>query len=71
MAFASSMMSEDRKSVEIVLLYKVKRSELNVRIRVISLLSVVGNIYMGILVKRIHRVTEDLIDDEQGDLKSG
>ena len=34
--------------------------------RGISLLSVVGKIYAGILVDRVSRVTEGLIDDEQG-----
>ena len=39
--------------------------------RGISLLSVIGKIYAGILVDRIHEVTEGLIDDEQGDLRAG
>ena len=34
--------------------------------RGISLLSMVGKIYAGILVGRFHSVTEGLIDDEQG-----
>ena len=36
-----------------------------------SLLSVVGKIYAGILVDRVHRVTEGLIEDEQGSFRSG
>ena len=31
----------------------------------------VGKIYAGILVDRIHRVTGSLIDDEQGGFKVG
>ena len=34
--------------------------------RDISLLSMVGKIYLDILKDRIRSVTEDLIDDEQG-----
>ena len=39
--------------------------------RGISLLSVVGEIYSGILIGRAHRVSEDLIDDEQGGFRAG
>ena len=51
----------------IVPLYKSKgeRSECK-NYRNISLLSMVGKIYVGILVGRVHRVTGGLIDDEQG-----
>ena len=31
----------------------------------------IGKIYVGILVDRVRRVTEGLIDDEQGGFKSG
>ena len=53
----------------IVPLYKCKgeRTECS-NYRGISLLSVVGKIYARILVRK---VTEGLIDDEQGDLRSG
>ena len=37
----------------------------------ISLLSVVGKIYSGILVDRVLRVTESLMDDKQGGFRSG
>ena len=39
----------------------------------ISLVSVVGKIYRyaGILVDRVHKVTEGLIDDEQGGFRAG
>ena len=37
----------------------------------ISLLNVVGKIYVGILVDRVHRVTGGLIDDEQGGFRAG
>ena len=39
--------------------------------RGISLLSMVGKIYVGILVDRAHRVTGGLIDDEQGAFRAG
>ena len=39
--------------------------------RGISLLSVVGKIYAGILINRVHRVTGGLIDDEQGAFREG
>ena len=55
----------------IVPLYKCKGESLNVRIRGISLLSVVGKIYAGVLVDRVHRVTGGSIDDEQGVLEQG
>ena len=37
----------------------------------ISLLSVVGKIYVGILIDRVRRVSEGLFDDEQGGLRVG
>ena len=40
-------------------------------IRAISMLSMVGKIYAEILVDRVHRVTEGLIDDEQGAFRAG
>ena len=39
--------------------------------RVISLLSVVGKIYAGILVDRVRRMTGGLIDDEQRGFRAG
>ena len=39
--------------------------------RGINLLSVVGKIYAGILVDRVHRVTWGLIDDEQVGFREG
>ena len=39
---------------------------MNVRIRGISWLSVVGKIYAGILEDRVCRVTGALVDDEKG-----
>ena len=39
--------------------------------RGISLLSVVGKIYAGILIDRVRRVTVGLIDDEQGVFREG
>ena len=39
--------------------------------RSISLLSVVGKVYVGILLDRVRKVTEGLIDDEQGSFRVG
>ena len=39
--------------------------------RGINLLSVVGKIYAGILVDKVRKVTEGLIDDEQGVFRAG
>ena len=50
---------------------KAKGRGLNANYRDISLLSVVGKIYAGILVDRVHRVTDNLIDDEQIGFRSG
>ena len=68
----SGVMPEDWRSAEIVPLYKgnEKRNECN-NYRGISLLSMVGKIYAGILVDRVTRVTEGLIDDEQEGFKLG
>ena len=45
-------------------LYKGK-GEMNVRIiEVLAFLSMVGKIYAGILIDKVHRVTGGLIDDE-------
>ena len=45
---------------------------MNVRIieAFVSLLSIVGKIYAGILVDRVCRMTETLIDDEQGGFRA-
>ena len=37
----------------------------------ISLLSVIGKRYAGILVDRVRKVTDGLIDDEQGGFRAG
>ena len=51
----------------IVPLYKGKGEKSECKnCRGISLLSVVGKIYAGVLVYRVRRVTGGLIDDEQG-----
>ena len=67
MAFESSVVPEDWRCVVIVPLYKGKGEKSECKnYRGISLLSVVGKIYAGILVDRIHRVTGGLICDGQG-----
>ena len=56
----------------IVPLYKGKGERTEYKnYRGISLLTVVGKIYAGILVDKVCRVTEGLIEDEQGDFRSG
>ena len=72
MAFESGVAPEDWRSAGIVLLYKSKweRTECK-NYRGISLLSVVGKIYTGILEDRDRRVTEGLTDIEQGGFRAG
>ena len=72
MAFESGVVPEAWRSAVIVPLYKGKgeRNEYK-NSRGISLLSVVGKIYAGILVDRVHRVTTGLIEDEQGGFRAG
>ena len=56
----------------VVPLYKAKRERSECKnSRNIHLLSMVGIIYAGILVRRICRVTEGLIDDEQEGFRAG
>ena len=72
MAFESGVVPKDWRYTVIVPLYngKGERSE-GKNYRGISLLSVVGIIYAGVLVDRVPRVTGDLIDDEQGGFRTG
>ena len=71
-AFESCVVPEDWRSAVIVPLYKVKgeRTECS-NYRGISLLSVVGKIYAEILVDRICKGIEGLIDDKQGVFRGG
>ena len=72
MAFESGVVPEDCRSTVIVPLYKGKRKMTEFRsYRGVTLLSVVGKIYLGILVGRVRKVTEDLIDGEQGGSEQG
>ena len=66
MAFESGVVPEDWSSAVIVPLYKGRgeRTECSIY-KGITLLSVVGKIYAGILVDRVRKVTEGLIDDMQ------
>ena len=65
-------MPEDWRSVVIVPLYKGKGERTECKsYRGISLLSVVGKIYEGILVDRVRRMIGGLIDDEQGGFRAG
>ena len=66
MASESAVVPEDWRFAVIVPLYKGKGERIYCsNYIVISLLSVVGKIYAGILVDRVSKVTEGLIDDEQ------
>ena len=72
MAFETGVVPEDWRSAVIVPLYKgkIERNECKKHSSV-SLLSVVGKIYAGILTDRVRRVTGGLIDDELGDFREG
>ena len=72
MTFESGVVPEDWRSAVFVPLYKGKgeRTEYN-NYKGITLLSVVGKIYAGILVDRGRKVTGAFIDDEQGGFRSG
>ena len=66
MAFKSGVMPEDFRCTVIVPLYKGKGERTKCKnYRGISLLSVVGKIYVEILVDRVHIVAGSLIEDEQ------
>ena len=72
MAFESDVVPKDWRSPVIVPLYKGKGEKSEYKnYRGISLLSVVRKIHVEILVERVQRVTEGLIDDEQEDFRSG
>ena len=65
MAIESGVVSENWRSTVIVPLYKGKGERTECRnYRSNSLLSVIGKIYAGILVDRVHKVTKGLSDDE-------
>ena len=71
MAFKSGVMPEDWRSTGIVPLYKGKgeRSECD-NYTGISLLSVVGKIYAGILINRVRIETGGLINVEQESIRA-
>ena len=76
MAFESGVVPGDCRSAVIVPLYKGKVMNIQYQYykscsnyRGITLLSVVGKIYTAILVERIRKVTEGLIDDVQGEFR--
>ena len=70
MTFKSGVVPEEWRSAVIIPLYKGKgeRTEYS-NYRGISL-SMVGNIYEGIQVDRIHKVNKGLIDDKQGGFRA-
>ena len=71
-AFESGVVPEDWRSAVIIPLCKSKgeRTECS-NYRGIILLNVVGKIYAGVLVDRVLKVTEGLINDEQGGFRAG
>ena len=72
MAFESGVVHEDWRSAVIVPLYKGKGERTECKnYKGISLLSVDGKKYAGILVNRVRRVTGGLIDYEQGSFIAG
>ena len=72
MAFESGVVPGDWRSVVIVPLYKGKVEKYKCKsCRGISLLSVVGKIYAGVLVDRVCGVTRSLTNDEQGGFRAG
>ena len=50
---------------------RIKERNLSVRTKEVSLLTVVGKIYEGILVDRVRRMIWGLIDNEQGGFREG
>ena len=71
MTFESDVVLKTWSAV-IVPLHKCKGEMIKCKnYRGISLLSVVSNIYAGILVERVRSVTWGLIDDEQGFFRPG
>ena len=71
MVFESGVVPEDWRSAMTVSLYKGKGEGTECKnYRGISLLSVVGQIYAGILIDSVHRVIGGLIDDEQGGFRA-
>ena len=70
MAFECCCVPGNWRSAVIVPLYKGKGERTECKnYRGISLLSMVGKIYMGILVDRVRTVTGDLVDNEQGSFR--
>ena len=71
-AFKSVVVPEDWRSTVIAPLYTGKVEMIECKnYRGISLLTVVGKIYVGILVDRVHTVNGGLIDDEQEGFRPG
>ena len=72
MDFESGVVPEDWRSAVIIPLYKLKGEKSECKnYRGISLLSMVGKIYVGIPVDRVHWMTGELIGDEQGGFRGG
>ena len=72
MTFESGVVPQDWISDVIIPLYKGKGEKTECKYnRCVSLFSVVGEIYAGILVDRVRKVTEGFIDDEQGRFRAG
>ena len=66
------MVSEDWKGAVIIPLYKGKGTRTKCETyRGISLLSIVGKVYASILIEQVKVITEEMIEDEQGDFRHG
>ena len=72
MAFESGVVPEDWRFAVIVPLFRGKGDTNECRnYRVISLLSIIGRIYVGILMDIVCGVTGGLINDERGGFREG
>ena len=72
MVFENGAVSEDWRSAVIPTLYKGKGERMKCsNNRGVSLLSVIEKIYAGILIDRVRKVTEGLIDYKQRGFRAG
>ena len=72
MAFESGVVPEGWRYAVIILLYKGKGEGTECKnYKGLSLLSVAGKIYAGVIVDKVRRVIEGLTDDEQGGFRAG
>ena len=71
MVFESGVVPQNWRTAVIVKQHKSKGEKNKYkRYKDISLLSLLGKIYEGLLMNRVRRMTEGLTDDEQGGFRS-